>query len=187
MNRFRRLASDKQMQLVGPVSLSPVLDFLLKKGVMLAVDKRFRLNPLLCELVVRELLRNGDFERVVDIVQRVIPLEKRYSHYQLYRNREEALREARIAFYRNDEKALQLVVQVYNQFTAVGWRRDEQLMAHEVVEEIVGNPFDLAAFEYEPRSLLLRSLAAHLTDQPLLPKAMVEKADLIRLIQGDVA
>ena len=102
LNRFRRLASDKQMQIVGHVSLPPVLDSLLKKGVMLAVDKRFRLNPLLCELVVRELLRTGNFERMVDIVQRVIPLEKRYSRYQLYRNRDEALREARIAFYRND-------------------------------------------------------------------------------------
>lgn len=45
LNRLRRSASDKQMQIVGQISLFPVFDVLLKKGVMLAVDKRFRLNP----------------------------------------------------------------------------------------------------------------------------------------------
>ena len=169
LNRLARVRNQGETT-VGKIALEPVLSSLLDKGVIYEDGKRFRLKPDLFEPVVRELIDTGQFEEVVEIVVKLIPLDKKLYDQQRYRERNEACREVRIAFYRGDHQAAERIVEEFNLYSRNyrAWE-EEQLTIDKVVGEILGKLTDPEGLRYGSELLMLRTLLDCLIEQPLMP------------------
>jgi len=95
-----------------------------------------RCAPAMRERVTRQAVAEGTFESLARAVKRVLPVALAWNRTASFRARDQGLREVRIAFYRQDSRALQQVLwEVSRQFPPDG-QTEPPLVA------ICAHPFD---------------------------------------------
>jgi superfamily II DNA or RNA helicase len=87
--------------------LRAALELLLGQGQVERTPEGLRCSATVCERATRQTLAEGRFELVARAVKRVAPVALAWNRSAAFRTREQGLREVRIAFYRQDSRALQ--------------------------------------------------------------------------------
>jgi superfamily II DNA or RNA helicase len=94
---------------------------LVSSGRIEETPSGWRCLPAVRESATREAVAEGRFEALARAVKRVLPVALAWNRTAAFRTREQGLREVRIAFYRQDGRALQQTLWEYHrQFPADG-------------------------------------------------------------------
>ncbi len=83
------------------------LDLLLGQGHAELTPEGLRCNRAVCERATRQAAADGRFDLLARAVKRVVPVALAWNRSATFRSRDQGLREVRIAFYRQDSRALQ--------------------------------------------------------------------------------
>jgi superfamily II DNA or RNA helicase len=105
----------------GEEALRSALAALESAGQIERTPTGLRCAPGLREVATREAVVEGRYEPMARAVKRVLPVALAWNRTPVFRTRDQGLREVRIAFYRQDSRALQQVLWEYHrQFQADG-------------------------------------------------------------------
>ena len=116
--------------------LQAALETLVRQGHAEATADGFRCVPAIREKVTRQAAAEGTFEPLARAVKRVLPVALAWNRTASFRTYDQGLREIRIAFYRQDSRAVQQALwEVSRQFPPDG-RTEPPLVA------ICAHPFD---------------------------------------------
>ncbi len=121
-------------------ALRDALAALLSAGSIEQTPSGLRCVPALREAVTRQAIAEGRFEPLARAVKRVLPVALAWNRTASFRTREQGLREVRIAFYRQDPRALQQVLWEYHRQFPPDGRSEPPLVT------LAGRPFDRAWF-----------------------------------------
>jgi len=146
----------------------------LQKLKLVHIDKassgqQFRCNPLIIELVARDLVLEGTFNVYVDLAHLAAPLQKSYLRESLdefvFRNEEELIREVRLGMYWRDEayiaglfRMLERHRYAYLAITQQNWIEPSPIYAM-----VCANPFDAEWFQGLPVGIRKKALPAALS------------------------
>ena len=150
------------------------LDFAgLQKLRLVFLDKswsgqQFRCNPLVVELVARDLVLEGTFNVYVDLAHFAAPLQKSYLRETLdefvFRNEEELIREVRLGMYWRDEAYIASLFRMlerhryaYLTISKQNWTEPSPVYAM-----VCANPFDAEWFQGLPVGIRKKALPAAL-------------------------
>jgi len=129
----------------------------------------FRCNPLIVELVARDLVLGGTFNVYVDLAHLAAPLQKSYLRESLdeivFRNEEELIREVRLGMYWRDEAYIASLFRMlerhryaYLTITQQNWTEPSPIYAM-----VCANPFDVEWFQGLPVGMRKKALPGTLS------------------------
>jgi superfamily II DNA or RNA helicase len=121
--------------------LRAALDLLLSQGHVEVTPEGMRCNPAVRERATRQAIAEGRFELLARAVKRVAPVALAWNRSAAFRTRDQGLREVRIAFYRQDNRALQQAI----------WELQRQFPPDGIVEPPL---VTLCAHPFEPEWFL---------------------------------
>lgn len=143
-------------------------DSLLKAGLLVASrdwsGQRLSCNPLIIELIARELVAAGEFEAYVELARSAYPLRKVYGHEgvkedYIFGASGELIREVRIGIYRHDEVYIQDLFRMIEKNRYAYYSVSPELFDPVLIyAQICGNPFDPGWFTNLPTGIRSKAL-----------------------------
>jgi superfamily II DNA or RNA helicase len=158
-------------------SLQPVLLSLVERQILEDKGGKFRCSDLVCELATRQALHDGTFESLVETVWRLIPVREQWG-LRGFRSYREAMREFRIAFYRQNLDAVNMALGEIDKNYPVERRRQNPFVL------VCSQPYESEWIETLPSALLQEALREILTHSLLFQVPQSEACQtLLRLAQ----
>jgi SNF2 family DNA or RNA helicase len=154
-------------------SIKPYIDRLLGLELLLqASGSGPQCNPLLAEIITRDALKSGRFERLAQAVEKGFPVPRRWKNGPIsFSNDRQLIRAVRVEIYRNNIKQINQLLEDYYRYSY----QQNKVSIDEIYLQVCNNPFDPAWFT---------TLAPELHDNALIS---IVNDSLLQLLPADQA
>ncbi len=123
-----------------PKAFAAQVGELITLNVLVRRGQTIRCNPVVIDLAVRDAVKVGTFEPIIEAIAQLFPITQRYANGPLFfRSEATLMREVRIALYREDRAAVESLLTAASR---AYWQ--STLTLDEALRDILINPFDVS-------------------------------------------